>query len=225
MIYNSSMKKYKKIEDMILALTENFAESAKQNIKQKGFFSIALSGGNTPKLLFANIAKLDLEWDKIFFFMGDERLLPLTSEDSNYYHAEKLLFSQIDIPQENIFPVTCSAEEYEIKIKTITNFRFDLIYLGMGDDGHTASLFPNTEGLNEETKMVIKVPPPTTAKPAVPRITITYPLIKKAKKIEVFLTGKSKIDLLNSLKGKEKSPNYPISEIIDLKQAEFHVTE
>ncbi len=223
MIYNSSMKKYKKIEDMILALTENFAESAKQNIKEKGFFTVALSGGNTPKLLFASLAKLDLDWKDIYFFMGDERIVPLSSEDSNYYHAEKLLFSQIDIPQKNIFPVACSAKEYEREIKTITNYKFDLIYLGMGDDGHTASLFPNSEGLNEENKMVIKVPPPTTAKPAVPRITITYPLIKKAKNIEVFLTGKNKINLLNSLK--EKSQNYPITEIMDLKQAEFHVTE
>ncbi len=217
------MKKYKKIEDMILALTENFAESAKQNIKEKGFFTVALSGGNTPKLLFASLAKLDLDWKDIYFFIGDERIVPLSSEDSNYYHAEKLLFSQIDIPQKNIFPLNCSAKEYEREIRTITNYKFDLIYLGMGDDGHTASLFPNSEGLNEEKKMVIKVPPPTTAKPAVPRITITYPLIKKAKNIEVFLTGKNKINLLNSLK--EKFQNYPITEIIDLEQAEFHVTE
>ncbi len=225
------IKNYNNISEMISALTENFAELANINIEKNGYFSVALSGGNTPKILFANLAKLNLNWNKIFFFFGDERCVPLTSKDSNYYHAEKLLFSQIDIPKKNIFPIANSAEEYEKSLKEISGTEFipsiDLIYLGMGDDGHTASLFPDTKGLNETNKLVIKVSAPLTAEPAVPRITMTYPIIKKGKNIQVLISGESKIDLLNKLIKNEKEvfSKYPILEITKLTQAEFYLTK
>ncbi len=225
------IKEYKNIEKMISALTDKFAALANINIQKKASFTVALSGGNTPKLLFANLAKLELNWEKILFFFGDERCVSLTNKNSNYYHAEKLLFSQIKIPEKNIYPIADSAEKYEKIVKNISKTEsipsLDLIYLGMGEDGHTASLFPNTKGLNETNKLVIEAPAPLTANPAVPRITMTYPLLKKGKEIEVLISGKNKINLLNRLVDDEikTSSKYPILEIMQLKQAEFYLTK
>ena len=131
----------------------------------------------------------------------------MNSEDSNYFHADKLLLSKVNIPHKNIFNISTelsaekSAEKYSESIKTFFKNssilpEFDLVYLGMGNDGHTASLFPNTKGINESSKLVISVPPPKTAKPAVPRITMTYPILKNAKKIQFLISGESKFQLL-----------------------------
>lgn len=179
---------------------------ANQSIVERGFFSLALSGGSTPAPLYSMLAEADLLWDKIHLFWGDERLVPLDSELSNYCMVHNTLLSRISIPDENIhvppvdLPPDAAAEYYEKKVKELllpdfatSNIpAFDCILLGIGPDGHTASLFPDSPALAEQEKLVMAVPPPTTVKPAVPRITFTFPLINAARSKLFLVTGEEK---------------------------------
>ncbi len=184
-------------------------------------FSFMLSGGNTPKPLFEKIAKDykdKINWEKVFIFWADERYVDKENDDSNYKWAYKLLLSRVNIPQNNIYriktelPLEKAAEEYE---KEIINFfqgrepTFDLILLGIGKDGHTASLFPNSNLLTENKRLVVPVSP--SGAPYVPRITVTYKVLNNAKNI-LFLSSyndkKNVIDeiITNKEKAKEKYP-------------------
>ncbi len=184
-------------------------------------FSFMLSGGNTPKPLFEKIAKDykdKINWEKVFIFWADERYVDKENDDSNYKWAYKLLLSRVNIPQNNVYriktelPLEKAAEEYE---KEIINFfqgrepTFDLILLGVGKDGHTASLFPNSNLLTENKRLVVPVSP--SGAPYVPRITVTYEVLNNAKNI-LFLSSyndkKNVIDeiITNKEKAKEKYP-------------------
>ena len=227
------IKNFNSLDRMAEQLVLDFVAQAKKNIAEKDFFSVVLSGGNTPKNLFAKLAEYDktnqnIQWDKIFFFWGDERCVSHDTETSNYFFANKLLFSKIKIPKKNIFiiptepPFENSAETYSETIKKFFNFRkslpkFDLVYLGMGDDGHVASLFPYTKSLEEKDKIVIAVEPPKTVEPAVPRISMTFPVLKNAKKVQVLISGKNKIELLEKIsKNNFTSEQYPVKEFLNL---------
>lgn len=179
---------------------------AEAAVSSKGIFTMALAGGSTPAALYLWLScreNWNAPWDKIHFFWGDERLVPLDSELSNYRMVNENLLSKISIPPENthIPEVSLSPEQaaadYETEIRNFGTV-FDLILLGIGPDGHTASLFPDTASLQEKQKLVITVPPPTTAQPAIPRITFTLPLINQAGNIIILATGEEKYQLLNS---------------------------
>ncbi|MGI6477157.1 MAG: 6-phosphogluconolactonase [Defluviitoga tunisiensis] len=193
----------------------------KESITKYNQFSLMLSGGNTPKPLFEKIAKDyndKINWERVFVFWADERYVDKESDDSNYKWAYKLLLSRVNIPQNNIYriktelPLEKAAEEYE---KEIINFfqtkepAFDLILLGVGKDGHTASLFPNSDLLTENKRLVAPVSP--SGEPYVPRITVTYKVLNNAKNI-LFLSSyndkKNVIDeiITNKEKAKEKYP-------------------
>lgn len=179
---------------------------AEKAITEKGFFSMALAGGNTPAPLYSWLTSPEngsISWDKIHLFWSDERLVPLNSELSNYRMAEKNLLSKISIPDDNVhipkveMPGEQVAADYTKQIEKISTI-FDLIILGIGPDGHTASLFPETESLNEKLPRVIAVPPPKKLQPAVPRITFSLPLINQAKNIFFIASGQQKKELLHS---------------------------
>ena len=193
----------------------------KESITKYNQFSLMLSGGNTPKPLFVKIAKDykdKINWEKVFIFWADERYVDKENDDSNYKWAYKLLLSRVNIPQNNVYriktelPLEKAAEEYE---KEIINFfqtkepTFDLILLGVGKDGHTASLFPNSNLLTENKRLVVPVSP--SGAPYVPRITVTYEVLNNAKNI-LFLSSyndkKKVIDeiITNKEKAKEKYP-------------------
>ncbi|MEZ7497930.1 6-phosphogluconolactonase [Flavobacterium sp. Arc3] len=197
-----------------------FVAAAQNAIQQRGRFVVALTGGSSPvaiyKLLATPSYKAKIDWQSVFVFWGDERWLPLDEERSNAKMAYDCLLSHVDIPKSNIFPMYkegVSAEdyalEYEKSIKSVTgeDGKFDLILLGMGDDGHTASLFPGQAVLQERDKWVSAY---YLESQSMFRITLTAAIINRAKQIVVVTFGENKAHALNEvLYGDYNPEKYP----------------
>ena len=192
-------------DDLVEFACSYFIDIAKSSIKETGKFSVALSGGSTPKALYNKLKdhKADLDWSKVFVFFSDERSAGPEDPDSNYHMARENGFADLPIPPEQLFRMIAesnmeeNAKKYESLIREhLDNQSFDLILLGMGDDGHTASLFPNTDALKETKDLVVKnhVPQKNTD-----RMTFTYPLIEKAKHVLFLATGESKAAMVSSV--------------------------
>ena len=178
---------------------------AREAVDTRGRFVVAISGGSTPKGLFQQLREepvLNLmPWDKTFVFWVDERHVPLDHPDSNYRMAQEFLLSKVPIPKENIFPMTKgtlpvdqAASSYENKILrffgTETKIpRFDLVLLGMGEDGHTASLFPGVQYLNETDKWVVGYAVDAARKE---RVTLTFPVLNAARMVMALVEGEKK---------------------------------
>lgn len=201
-------------EDPVEFAKNFFLESARKAISANGSFSVALSGGSTPKALYGKLkdCKEEIDWSKVLIFFSDERTVAPTDNDSNYHMAMTSGFEELPIPQENIFRIEGEndpkkgAKKYEKAIKThIKHQSFDLILLGMGDDGHTASLFPGTKALHEKSRLVVEnnVPQKNTV-----RITFTYPLLKKAKNIMFLAVGEGKAKMVEKVLN-DGSGTYP----------------
>lgn len=211
------------------ALSEGAAkfiiELAQQSVADKGRCIIALSGGSTPERLFQLFAQSPyntlLPWQHIYFFWGDERCVPLDDKRNNAYQAKQLLLDKINVPAKNIFRIPTNlspaeaADQYEESIKQLFGDeppRFDLILLGMGDNGHTASLFPHTSVLHEEARMVKEV---YIEEVSMYRVTMTAPLINLAHYIVFLVTGANKAAMLKTvLQGAYKPELYP-AQLID----------
>lgn len=169
-------------------------------IAQRGRCTIALAGGNTPQPLYEQLATQDLPWQDIHIFWGDERYVPLSDPQSNAGMAAKAWLNHVAIPPENIHPMptqatdpTEAAQIYDQQLQSFfgvsseTVPRFDLILLGLGPDGHTASLFPHTEALQVCDRNVT-----VGSKAGQPRITLTVPVINQAQCILFLVTGTNK---------------------------------
>ena len=169
-------------------------------IASKGQCSIALAGGSTPKPLYEGLAEENLPWDKIQVFWGDERYVAPNHPDSNQLMARQAWLDKIEIPAANIHPTPTDsnnpdidAQRYEAVVRKVfaassAEFpTFDIILLGMGDDGHTASLFPHTSVLQEMTKAIA-----VGNKDGQPRITFTVPLINQAQCVLFLVAGANK---------------------------------
>jgi 6-phosphogluconolactonase len=169
-------------------------------IEQRGQFTIALSGGSTPKPLYEAIAKENLPWDKIHVFWGDERYVPPDHPDSNELMARRAWLNHVDIPAANIHAVptldadpAVSAAKHEQHLREFFNCSaaefpvLDVVLLGMGDDAHTASLFPHTDALKVRDRLVT-----VGNKDGNPRITFTYPLINAARSVMFVVAGANK---------------------------------
>lgn len=202
-----------------------FLESYEQSVRDRGSFSVVLSGGHTPKPLYENLSKTEkIRWNKMHIFWGDERPVPPTHSDSNYRLAYDTLLSNISIPDENIFRIKGELNPKDAAIdyqNTLNKYfdardkKFDLILLGMGTNGHTASLFPGTDALLEATRWVVPnfVPELNSW-----RITLTFPAIFSARKIIVLITGDEKAETLKSVfEGEESDDFYPIKRILSAK--------
>ena len=186
--------------------------------KKNTYINIALSGGSTPIPILNFLKKEEITWSRIRFFMVDERCVPLNDTLSNYSSISKIFFKDINsqnfsMVKEN-FSYQLLAENYELELEklpiTENGFpQFDLILLGMGEDGHTASLFPNTTALLEDKKWVVlnEVPQLKTE-----RITLTYPVILNAKEIIVLVKGNRKKEIVEEIY-KEEINFYPIQKI------------
>jgi 6-phosphogluconolactonase len=210
-------------QDLFQAAADELVHTAMDAIQQRGRFVIALSGGSTPRSLYtliAGTASTTLPWGAIFFFWGDERHVPPTDPDSNYRMANETLLSKVPVPPSNIFPVPSelpdaarAADAYE---QTLRKFfatasgevpRFDLILLGMGPDGHTASLFPETAALQEPSRLVVANWVP---KFGVSRITFTLPLLNAARSAVFLVSGTDKAAVLRRvLEGNGLDEKYP----------------
>lgn len=177
-------------------------ETGRQAIAQSGLFRLGLAGGNTPRAVYAALAQQPdaLSWDRVQITFGDERCVPPDHADSNYRMAYESLLSQVPIPEGNVFrirgeiPHKEAALECEARLAAVAarlgeeRYAHDLLLLGLGEDGHTASLFPGSPALEETVRNVI---PATGPKPPPQRITFTFPLIN-ASKLVVFLLNDPK---------------------------------
>jgi 6-phosphogluconolactonase len=203
------------------AAIDIFIASARSAIEERGEFSVALSGGSTPKMLYIGLAKPDyqerLDWANSHLFFGDERHVPPDHPDSNFLMVKDTLLDKVSIPAENIHRVKAEMEprmaafSYEDDLRAFFHEawpRFDLVLLGMGTDGHTASLFPKTAGLNEEQRWFIANQVPSQGGW---RLTLTKHAINAARKVVVLVSGTSKAEMLAEvLTGSYEPLNKPI---------------
>ncbi len=207
------------VDDPVSFSCSYFLNIAKNAIADRGKFTVALSGGSTPKSLYNRLKEHenDLQWDKVFVFFSDERSVEPDSEESNYHMAMTNGFSDLPIPKSHIFRMKAEksikehAEDYQALInKHVIDQSFDLILLGMGDDGHTASLFPGTKALVETTSLVVEnlVPQKNTT-----RMTFTYPLIRKARHVVFLAYGKGKSTMVKQVLT-DKTSSYPSSRVL-----------
>lgn len=208
--------------DSIKYCTELFIKISNEAILNRGSFSVALAGGSTPKAIYQNLSLPQniqrVDWKRVLLFWGDERPVPQEHPDSNYSMAMQTGFYKIPIPKENIFRMVAendiekNATLYEKFIKDrVIEQRFDLIFLGMGDDGHTASLFPETKALEITDKLVAAnfIPQKNTW-----RMTLTYPCINAARNICICVFGKEKENMLEKIFFQQASKNcVPIQNI------------
>lgn len=190
---------------LVTAATEKVIELIRDAIATRGRCSIALSGGSTPKPLYQALAQTDLSWEQLYIYWGDERYVPVTHDDSNAKMTYEAWLNHVPIPAENIFAVPTetdspqmSAEQYQKSLSTSFGTadtpEFDIILLGMGDDGHTASLFPHTAALNETERWVT-----VGQKGEQPRITFTTRLINQARHVMFLVAGANKQTALSQV--------------------------
>ncbi len=205
---------------LLTALADFFIETATQAIAERGQCTVALSGGRSPKKLYELLASpqfnQQVDWQKVYFFFGDERYVPATSSDSNALMAQKALFDPLQIAPAQIFQVdttlspTEAADAYTEAITTHFQQQpvcFDLILLGLGDNAHTASLFPHTPVLAETVAAVKAV---YLEDQQVYRITMTAPLINQARQIAFLVYGADKAEAVQQvLEGELNIEQYP----------------
>jgi len=165
-------------------------------LKKEGRFLAAVSGGKTPRRLFRELAAARLPWERAVFFMADERLVPLSSSESNFGAARGLFFSKIRIPRANLHPVrpgpgAAAAYARELLKETGGSGKLDLILLGLGEDGHTASLFPGSPALKEHKRLVAFSRAPASAGTR-RRVTLTLKAINRASAVVLMAAGPSK---------------------------------
>jgi 6-phosphogluconolactonase len=197
------------------AVAEAFAQYLAEQIEAaEASFTIAFSGGSTPKALFDHLAeayKEKIDWKKVKLFWGDERCVPPDHDDSNYKMTKEHLLDHIDIPEENIFrikgeepPVQESTRYGQVLIQELEvkyNIpQFDLIILGMGEDGHTASIFPNRMELLQHADPTAVAQHPESGQK---RISLTGPVLNNAKNVCFLVTGESKAEKVKEILGKE----------------------
>ncbi len=191
------------VEETLQNAARYFVDTAVRNIEKKGSFSVALSGGSSPRKLYEILASTyanALDWQKVYFFFGDERYVPQDHADSNYLMAKKTLFTPLGIHPNHVYAVDTSLEPVAAAAaytQTIDTFfkgekaSFDLILLGLGDNSHTASLFPHTDILEDDSISVKSVFLPEEK---VYRISFTFPLINQASRTAFLVYGKGKAE-------------------------------
>ena len=199
-------------EDLALAAAAEFLARARTAVAQRGRFIVALPGGSTPNRFYAHLAGWRragtgrIPWGKIHVFWGDERLVPPGHPDSNFRAVNDALLVHVPIPQANVHRIRTegrspagAAALYEQEIRTFFRLarraapRFDLVVLGLGADGHTASLFPGSEALAEDARLVAA---PLVAKLGTHRITVTLPVLNNARTIMFLVSGGQKSEAL-----------------------------
>jgi len=208
-------------EQSIAFATKHFIMCANNAMQRHNAFFVALSGGSTPLAIYQALAKehVTLNWSCVHLFWGDERPVPENHIESNYYTAMQAGLATLSIPSKNIHRMVAeqemedNAKKYEEKILShlhLSDSRgFDLVMLGMGEDGHVASLFPNTKAILETKRWVVAnaVPQKNTF-----RMTITLPCINAAANIAIYVMGKTKESMTTkALISKEKNLHIPAS--------------
>ena len=215
--------KFKDVNECMDVAAKFICKHAVASCEKHGLFTFMLAGGNTPRPLYRLLAKRpyasDMPWERTHVFWGDERYVPIDSDESNYKMTNDEMLSIVKLGARQIHRVPVeeptvekAAEKYEQEMREFFEAieaddeerkgdpfpRFDLVILGMGADGHMASLFPESPALKEEERWMAPVKKPG-AEPMVPRVTLTIPLINNARCVMFLVTGEEKHDLVSKI--------------------------
>ncbi len=209
-------------EALSIAAAHYFVERCSNSVAEKGSFSVSLSGGSTPKRLYQLLANpmfsRNIDWKKVYLIWGDERFVPHTHEDSNYRMVKETLLDHVKIPKKNILAMPTKGEakdcaaQYEKMIADVLGkkMQIDLTLLGMGDDGHTSSLFPGTDVLNEQKKFIKEV---WVESKQTYRLSSTFRLINSSKEVMFLVAGAAKTPIVKHIFGKKAKAIYPVQEV------------
>jgi len=204
-------------ESLFRDVANSITDYAIECINRHGRFNIALAGGSTPKQLYQTLASPPnlerIPWQHCHFYFGDERMVPHDNKQSNYLMARQSLFDSVPVPASNIHPIPTDcdhaedcASQYEMEITRLD--ALDLVLLGMGDDGHTASLFPGTDILKEQDKLVAAV---FVAAMDSWRISLTYPTLNQARRVIILVKGTDKQTMVNNVLYSRNASKYPVT--------------
>jgi 6-phosphogluconolactonase len=215
-------------EDLYLQVASLFTDVANEAIAKQGRFTVALSGGSTPKGVYSLLAQGEprsqpIAWPYVHVFWGDERCVPPDHSESNYRMAHEALLSRVPIPPQNIHRIQTelapleAAYNYERELRAVFSLEantfpcFDLVLLGMGPDGHTASLFPKTSGLQEEHRLVVAHYVDTLASW---RVSLSAPALNAAAQVVFLISGGDKaLTLKEVLEGPSQPDRLPVQRI------------
>ena len=228
----AELKVFDDLDALARAAAEEIAKSAQEAIAERGRFTIALSGGSTPRPVFRLLANAPrIDWRRVHVFWGDERHVPPDHPESNFGMAHDELLSKVPIPAENIHRVRAenpsaerAAEEYAWTLRSAFDLgdlgdlgeggelpRFDLVLMGMGDDGHTASLFPGSDAVRERSRLVIA---PWVEKLHTYRITLTPPVFNRARQALFLVSGEEKAEALKAVLEGDFEPDRHPAQIV-----------
>jgi 6-phosphogluconolactonase len=220
----AELRVFEDTEALTRAAAEEIAGSAETAIASQGRFTIALSGGSTPRPIYRLLAEEPyrdrIRWDRMFVFWGDERHVPPGDPQSNFGMAHDELLSKVPLPADNIHRVRAekpdaerAAREYEWSLRSAFNLdegqvpRFDLVLMGLGPDAHTASLFPGSDAVRERTRLVVA---PWVSAQSSFRITMTLPVFNRAACALFVVSGEEKAEALRSvLEGDLQPDRFP----------------
>lgn len=225
---SSEIEKFSNIEQLSRAAAERIAGEIAAAVHRRGMASMVLAGGKTPAMTYGMLAAdYAISWERVHLFFGDERWLPAEHPESNFLMVKKTLLDKISLPEQNLHAIDYNAESpekaasrYNEKIKDFLYSEqpaggwayFDLTILGMGEDGHTASLFPG-RALLEEKKLYAAAVSEPAGKPMVPRISMTYPALARSRKILFLIGGVKKETILNDILQGRNCDLYPAAAV------------
>lgn len=214
---SAEVRRYPNLDELNLSAAAFFRDWVRQCVAERGICHLVLSGGHTPEKLYRKLASppfdVEVPWSQVHVHLGDERCVAPTHPDSNYHMAHAALLSHFAVPPERVhrppgevappeegarrweaalrrlFPEPAAAGEFPV---------FDLVLLGVGSDGHTASLFPGAPALSEGRRWVAAIPTPV-GEPALPRLTLTLPVLNRARCVAFLVSGKGKAKVVGKL--------------------------
>lgn len=213
-----NLRIYENVRELSEAAARVFVEKARRSIDESGRFAVALAGGTTPKATYEILAReyggpKDLDWSKVHVFFGDERTVPPDHEDSNYRMAQEALLSRVPVGSVHRMRGELDPREaatlYEEELEEFFGGPpvLDLVLLGMGEDGHTASLFPRTPALDVHDRWVVENP---VEKLDTVRLTLTVPIINAARTVVFLVAGEGKAETLKEILEGDADPHeYP----------------
>jgi 6-phosphogluconolactonase len=208
---STNLEVFADVPALVEVAARHFARCAREAIAARGAFHVALSGGSTPKPLFARLAgpmRGEIDWSRVHLWWGDERCVPPDAPESNFRMAREAMLDALALPDAQLHRMRGEATDRSAEAARYADELarrlpvekgvpvFDLMLQGMGADGHTASLFPGTGKALVRDRQVVQVVPPAYVKPAVERISVTAPVIEAAREVHALIAGADKAEML-----------------------------
>jgi len=214
------VRPFRDLEALSVAAADEIVAIARESVAARGRFTLALAGGNTPRRTYELLAPRHrdaIDWSRTNIVFGDERFVPADDQRSNYRMAREALLSRVPITHECVHAVPtdratvdAAAAAYDATLTPLVRDGIDLVLLGVGPDGHTASLFLGSPALEEQTRFAVAVAAPTAVQPAVPRVTTTLPFLNGARCAMFLIAGADKRPVIGEiLSGEDTARRYP----------------